>query len=308
MLRKFGLFDKEITLPNGALYRYDRYKIPCCVDCNSLLGDNIERTISTVVEGGYESVVEFVRHGGGLWLATWLGLIFFKMHLRDNAFRHSLDAREGVEKIGDAYEWGLLHHVHTVIRHFYTKCEVSPEAIGSLIVLPLHGGGLPPAFDYADNFPTQAQLIGMGDFGVVSVLDDSSAAASCYYDILKKIDGSLSPLQLREVFVEVAWLRIHLKDRTRFHTLWDRGTKCEIIAERGSLVLLPLDFFIRGKMFHHYVGGNGVKILNSGFASSEEADRLMLEGRTSVLFDAEGYFIKDSKISFPDDESPIAGR
>ena len=34
LLRKFSLFDRTITLPNGRTLRYDRNKIPCCQDAN----------------------------------------------------------------------------------------------------------------------------------------------------------------------------------------------------------------------------------------------------------------------------------
>jgi hypothetical protein len=186
-LRKCALFEKQITLPNGALFRYDRYTVPCCAECNSLLGATVEKTISQVMAGGYRDLAEFVMRGGGLWLATWLGLIFFKMHLKDNSFRHHLDARNGEEKISDAYEWGLLHHLHTVIRHFYTGCEVAPEAVGSLLVLPRHDGGLALAFDYADNFPSQSQMIAFDDFGIVSIFDDQALRQAVITIPLKKL-------------------------------------------------------------------------------------------------------------------------
>jgi hypothetical protein len=42
LLRRFELFDRSIRLPNGTGIRYDRYKIPCCIHCNSRLGRALE--------------------------------------------------------------------------------------------------------------------------------------------------------------------------------------------------------------------------------------------------------------------------
>jgi hypothetical protein len=35
LLRRYDLFSRTITLPNDRTVRYDRYTVPCCVDCNS---------------------------------------------------------------------------------------------------------------------------------------------------------------------------------------------------------------------------------------------------------------------------------
>jgi hypothetical protein len=35
LLRFCGLFDSEIILPNEGRVRYDRYKVPCCAECNT---------------------------------------------------------------------------------------------------------------------------------------------------------------------------------------------------------------------------------------------------------------------------------
>jgi len=209
--------------------------------------------------------------------------------------------RESDEKIGDAYEWGLLHHLHTLIRHFYTGCKVTPEAIGSMVVVDLHGGGLPLTFDYADNFPAQSQMITFGDFGIASVFDDSGAAFSCMYDRLSKMDGALSPLQFREVYAELAWLRLHLKDRTRFHTYWDRKVTCTIVAERGSLELLELDHSVRGEMLHSLITGTGVKVHLNDVYVPGDAEKMLRAGKTTLLFDAEGKFLKSSTVSFTEE-------
>ena len=54
ILKRFGLFDKQITLPSGERRHYRGYRIPCCVTCNSLLGDTVEAPISQLLDGDYQ--------------------------------------------------------------------------------------------------------------------------------------------------------------------------------------------------------------------------------------------------------------
>jgi len=37
LLRRYDLFSRTISLPSDRTVRYDRYTVPCCVDCNSLM-------------------------------------------------------------------------------------------------------------------------------------------------------------------------------------------------------------------------------------------------------------------------------
>ena len=41
VLKRYGLYDKEITLPTGERRHYRGYRVPCCVECNSLLGETV---------------------------------------------------------------------------------------------------------------------------------------------------------------------------------------------------------------------------------------------------------------------------
>ncbi len=42
ILRRFGSFDRSLTLPNGTSMRYDRYTVPCCAARDGLMGRVIE--------------------------------------------------------------------------------------------------------------------------------------------------------------------------------------------------------------------------------------------------------------------------
>jgi hypothetical protein len=119
ILRHYNLFARTISLPNGVLARYDRYTIPCCVDCNDLMGRDIETPISNALHRGPEPFAEFIQEAG-LNVFVWMGLIFLKTHLKDRKYRVHLDQRMGDDKIADQYDWEDLHHLHSIVRCFYT--------------------------------------------------------------------------------------------------------------------------------------------------------------------------------------------
>ena len=46
------------------------------------------------------------------------------------------DFRLPDQRIGEIYDWEVLHHVHCLARSFATKAEIGPEVFGSLLLLP----------------------------------------------------------------------------------------------------------------------------------------------------------------------------
>jgi hypothetical protein len=135
VLRRFNLFRRAIKLPNGQSLRYDQYTIPCCVDCNSMMGNIVETPISAVVSAGPDAVQDYVVQNGPLKFFVWLGLISLKAHLKDKYLRFNLDRRLPDEKIADSYNWDHLHLLHCISRCFYNNAELRKEVFGSMVVL-----------------------------------------------------------------------------------------------------------------------------------------------------------------------------
>jgi hypothetical protein len=225
LLRKFSLFDRTITLPNGRTLRYDRNKIPCCQECNSLMGDQIESRISKVLDGGPEAVQKHVTDGNSLEFFVWMGLIFLKTHLKDRDLRVSPDLREPDEKIADSYDWQTLHHVHSVVRCFVNGATVERDVFGSFAVFAAKTQGTPDQFDFADLYHAQTMLLRMGDVALVTTFNDSCGAIQGAMPRLDRIEGPLSEIQAREVMVDFAFLALHLKERPKFFT------ECDMLRE-----------------------------------------------------------------------------
>lgn len=291
VLRKFNLFDKSVTLPNGRSRRYDRYKVPCCASCNSLMGETIEREISDACRDGVASLVRFVEEGNGLKLFVWLGLLFLKTHLKDRELPLHLDSRKGDGRIGDLYQWELLHHIHSLVRCFYTGAIVQSEAIGSMIVIDAQDHGGADSFDYCDLYIPQASAVKLGNVAVIAVMNDSNAALSYFHPRLEKCRGSLSRIQVREIMVEFGFLNMHLKNRPVFATECDmQKQEMRIVAIRPDLELEELDYGVRGEMLH-YALENLIGHLQVPGASPEQIESSVKSGKATFLFAEDGTFV-----------------
>ncbi len=299
LLRRYDLFARQITLPNGASVRYDRYTIPCCKDCNSLMGEVVETPISEVVKAGPDAINDFAAKGDLLKLFVWMGLIFLKTHLKDRAMRVHLDARKGEEKIADEYDWADLHHIHSVVRCFYNGAEVEQAAVGSFLSHPVNGQGSVERFDFADLYLAQTMHLRLDDTALFCVLDDSGGASNFFVQRLDRIDGPLSPIQCREVMTELAWLNLSLKNRPTFHTQCDLAAEeCRIIATRPILELGDLDLRVRGKLLRR-----GLQDVPPGMEFRGQTREIAIAaidaGTMTFLFDDDGKFIKNSIVLKP---------
>jgi hypothetical protein len=136
VLRDRALHSGKIVLPNQAALMYGRYVVPCCQECNEQMAAVFEVPLSAAFAKRYEGVAELMRTGQGTLIWLWLALIFVKLHLKHRDLRWHLDRRLGNVKMSEAYDWTQLHHIHCVVRSFYTGAAIDPKVYGSLLVWP----------------------------------------------------------------------------------------------------------------------------------------------------------------------------
>ena len=291
LLRHFNLFSRKIGLPNDVTVRYDQYVVPCCASCNSLMGEVVEKPISEVIKRGPEAIRRHIQDGYALHIFVWMGLIYLKTHLKDRTSRFHLDRRKGEAKIADEYDWEHLHHIHCVVRCFYTGCEVGHEALGSCLCLPVVEKISNARFDYGDLYLAQAMLLRLGDVALLAVFNDSGGAMGHFWRVLERIKGPVSELQLREVIAELAFLNLSLKERPIFRTEIDVAAEtCRIVTERPELALQTLDLKVRGALMHHFLKDALPHMQFKGRDSLQVLHDLKA-GKLTLLFDDEGKFI-----------------
>jgi hypothetical protein len=298
LLRRFDLFDRTITLPYGHKIRYGGYTVPCCRDCNSLMGELIEAPVSNAISGGASAIDAFISGGGFSTLYVWMGLIYLKTHLKDREMRIYLDRRKGEEKIGDEYDWADLHHIHSVVRSFYNGCVVEKEALGSFLRMQVTQQGSRDRFDFSDLYVAQTMVLSIDECVLFGVFDDSGGALSQLYPTLKRINGPLSHIQVREVLAELAFLNVSIKERPTFHTECNLSVeKCRMFATRPTLDFVPVDLQLRGRLLRHalYNIPEGMQFNVDRSEVIEAIDA----GTMTFLFDEKGDFIKESMSPIP---------
>ncbi len=216
ILRKYNLFDRKIGLPNLSDFRYDRYVIPCCISCNKLMNKKIEQPIKNLLTQGYETVTKYIRDNGPWLFFEWLNLIYLKTHLKDKQLKLNIKSETNNKKISGYYNWEELHHIHCIARAFYTNVDLNKKALGSFLVLPAKVARHFENYDYADMYHARTILLRLEDIAFISVLNDSCGAINLAMHLIKKITGSLSPIQLREIFGRLAFGNIYLQERPSF--------------------------------------------------------------------------------------------
>lgn len=219
LLRRYNLFSKSITLPTGERRTYDRYKVPCCQACNSLLGEKVETPVSQLLSGTFEEVSERLRAQGHELLFTWLALLFFKNHLKDLSVALDRNPAKSEGFIGDIYDWAGFHHVHALARSAYSQASLLPGVVGSIHVFEIEDGLHSDAFDYLTFSFAQVVMVRLGRVGIVAVLNDAGAASHAWAHKIALIDGPISVIQLKEVAAMFAVANDDLIERPEFGTM-----------------------------------------------------------------------------------------
>ena len=294
ILRRYSLHERWLALSNGQKFRYDRFKIPCCAECNSLMGHHIETPMSEIVRAGHSAFNDYAANGGLLNIFVWLGLIFLKTHLKDRSFRWHRDARLGDERISDFHTWEELHHIHCLVRCFCNGANVDQAAVGSFLTLPTRTELSPERFDFLDLSEGQTLMLRLDDFAIFAVFNDSGGALNWFHQKLERITGPVAELQAREIAADLAFLNLHLDPRPAFHTETDRFQQTlNIRATRPDVPeMAPFDQRVRGALLNQTIG-YAIDNIAAGNATRDEIDAAIKAGAFSCLFDEDGEFISN---------------
>jgi hypothetical protein len=228
ILKKYNLFEKTINLPSTTKVKYSKYTLPCCGHCNSLMGEKMEQPIRELIEAGFDAVSQYVEEEGGQLFFIWLALIFIKTHLNDKHLRRNLKQKDS-EMIADAYDWGLLHHIHCIARSFYTGCEIPVEKIGSFVMIDVDTNNQ-ELFDYLALHDFRSILLRLDNICFIVVFDDSCGSLVRCNHVLENISGMTSPIKAREILVHLSYANESIKNRPEFYTMVDVGLEQSVMG------------------------------------------------------------------------------
>lgn len=217
------LHAESVTLANGVTRRYGGHKVPCCAECNAMLGARIEVPASRLLKAGYARMREKLDSDGFQLLHAWAALVFLKMHLKDSKMPWSLDNRMDAGKIGEVYSSDELHHIQSIVRTKLLEGWVEQEVRGTCFVHQASKTEFDQPFDYADNSRGCASMIRVGDQCIFNVFDDASIVAAAINGLIARC-GPLSSPQARELLTHLAYTNIRIVRRPRFWTNVFSGT------------------------------------------------------------------------------------
>lgn len=292
LLKYLNLSEKKIILPNKANYKYSRYKIPCCINCNSDLSTILEIPVSKLLKNSFSDFITIINEDNKLVyiLFRWLMLIYFKSHLKDTNFNWHLNKSIGQEKISDVYDWKNLHHMHCMVRSHYTNAILHENTFGSIFILPSLIYPNYEQFDFIDNTKGNSILIRIKEICLIAVLNDSCATLNLYNNNMLKINRYLTPLQLREIFTHITYISMNLKETPKYFSKFSQNGKYEIegiMPDIFELVDENKRGVSQGELLHHYV-----EQLISNVDNSETILNEIKNDRYSFLFDQNGNFIQ----------------
>jgi hypothetical protein len=292
ILRKFNLYGHRMNLPNGTSIKYGHYTVPCCTECNTGLGELFEEPISKLLSQPYHKISQLIEQDNSVYqlLYRWMSLIYLKVHLKDTSLAAERDERKKVTKsIGEEYDWDGMHHLHCMARAHFTGAKIQKEVYGSLLVLPTFPLSPNHSFHYIDSRAGHALLVQCDHIALIAVLNDSTAAISGFYPYVQKMNGYLTPFQIRDVFAHMVYISANLENRPVFSsTITDEGYEIQVHrSEEIRLYGKDEQVVSYGDLLYSYVQDivpndeHKVKILDE-----------IREGKRQYLFDERGEFIR----------------
>ena len=297
LLKKFKLFESSITLPNGRTFKYGKYKISCCKDCNSLLGTSLEKIVSEGFDGDVKSSHAFFNENQDI-IFQWICLLYIKTHLRDRSFISDFKKKD---KISDQYEWVKLHHTYCIARRVYSGVTIDENVYGSMFFFECDTSNLSEPFDYIDLYGTGSVLVKLRDFIIICIIDDSKLVSRIVDEYLKKITGKLNDIQLRELFARITEKNTRIMDKPKYVTsgnLQKRKVHISAIVER-EIRIANYNKRYFGEMMYHL-------IQNHLYTPETEESKKTIRNLVRRIKKGEWTFLFDEKEVFIDNcDSPI---
>lgn len=294
ILKKYGLIVDKITLPNQHKFHYGRYKVPCCNNCNSTLGEIYEKPLSKLFDRPPEEVIDIIIESKELRqkIFIWLNLIFLKTHLKDKELRRNLDNRNDQGFIADQHYWEDIHHIHCISRVHYSKAIIDPKVFGSIVIFKVENSN-DKSYDYIDSSAGKTVMVQLGQICLVAVLNDACACQSIMKDKFDKMYGNLSTFQIKEIVSHFNYLNLNLKTRPVFKSLIEMDLTYRIIAETPEVWYLTSNdkrIAYYGKFLRYYLENN-----NEGVEFDEQTLKEVELGNRSFLFDNEWNFLSQTE-------------
>jgi len=158
MLKRFNLWNSELTLLNRTQIRYRSLTIPCCHDCNTFWLSQVEAKVATAFEVGHEAVANLDK----TLLCLWMWKLYYGIHFKEIALPADRTAAPGLPIVSAGY-LGRFAEVHHVLQAMRSKVRFK-YVPGSVYVYEAQVPAKPEQqFDYRDSRRSTYLAIRAGD-------------------------------------------------------------------------------------------------------------------------------------------------
>lgn len=299
ILKRYGMFNQTIGLPNGGSATYGTYTVPCCLECNALLGRTFEEPMRELLSGGMSEFRKRLTPTLGRLLFCWCSLIFLKTHMKDLRIKWDPDPRKNKDyKIGQTYDWQALHHIQCMARAPAVGTDLGYGSIGTLILREARSMKV-GRYDYGDLSFAYTTMLQLDDVVIFAVLNDSKICERIVEPDFRRL-GRLSPLQTRELVAWLASINVRLSPRPKFRTELDGLEHRSIVAE------VPETFDLAGRDDAAF--GGMLDFLLKDWPLEPALREEVKKGQGSFVFRDTGEFIEHDFFVDPQTEEEEEGK
>lgn len=184
-LRRYGLWDDQLTLLNSSKIKYKDLKVPCCRECNNRHLSAIESIVRGGFVGGYDELIKIPPCILVAWLVKiHLGLLRKECTLSLDRGSASSDT---ILSTHDLAPYRVLQAVLKGVSKDYSfNCEVSEHPASLFVYRVKDGTG--PEFNYHDTWSTMCLMLKAGGIGILAVFD-MGALAHRYSELFRRYEA-----------------------------------------------------------------------------------------------------------------------
>jgi hypothetical protein len=291
VLRRYNLYDESMTLPNGKVVSYRQYTVPCCQECNTILGTEVERPMSELFALPYSDFANALKNDELLYkkIFHWVCLLYLKTHLKDTNFVLNVDRRKDEGKIGEYHDWASIHHIYCMARQHYTEAKIQQEVYGSMVIVPCLSQEMNSHFDYMDSHAGKVVMVQLGEIIIYAVLDDSNIVQQMCANIIEKIKSPLSTFQAKQLFAHLNFVSINLDKKPTYQSTVERGYYeiTSTIPEEVNILPKEEQHVSFGELLYTYVN----RMVPEETPDYEKIMSEIRDEKRNYLFNEKGEFI-----------------
>ncbi len=224
--KRFDLWNKELVLLNETTIKYKNLKIPCCFNCNNIMGSNIEKLIEQGVSAGYD---EFIKLDKKI-IFQWLNKISYGMLFKELSLKAKLNDPSSDTIYKDEY---LKEHK---MQHLFLRSIISNTVFinnpCSILIFKIDDYHQESYWAF-DNPFLKTFFIRMNDVGIISHLMDNGYGEGFFMylaDMRELLSKTLHPIQFEELCAKFLYKSSLFYREPFYSTLFDDNNPHTIIS------------------------------------------------------------------------------